>query len=192
MPVPLPVNATALDTAADRERGDGAHEVAPDIAYLRLAIVNVVFLGPSGAGDRGWVLVDAGLPGTKGMITRAAEARFGAGARPAAILLTHGHFDHVGVLEELAEEWDVPVFAHVLEHPYLDGTAAYPPPDPDVGGGLMSTLSPLFPRSPSASAHGCARSAWMLACLSCRRGGGSSRRATALAMSHSGVMPIAR
>jgi glyoxylase-like metal-dependent hydrolase (beta-lactamase superfamily II) len=148
MPVPLPEDATALDAAADHERGDGVHEVAPDIAYLRLAIVNVVFLGPAGAGDRGWVLVDAGLPETKGMITRAAEARFGAGARPAAIVLTHGHFDHVGVLEDLAEEWDVPVFAHVLEHPYLDGTAAYPPPDPSVGGGLMSTLSPLFPRRP--------------------------------------------
>ncbi|TCH98319.1 MBL fold metallo-hydrolase [Roseococcus sp. SYP-B2431] len=148
MPVPLPEDATAFDAAADHERGDGVHEVAPDIAYLRLAIVNVAFLGPAGAGDRGWVLVDAGLPGTKGMITRAAEARFGAGARPAAILLTHGHFDHVGVLVDLAEEWDVPVFAHALEHPYLDGTAAYPPPDPGVGGGLMSTLSPLFPRDP--------------------------------------------
>ncbi|MDB5414519.1 MAG: hypothetical protein JWR10_2854 [Rubritepida sp.] len=148
MPVPLSKASIAIDSSADRDRGDGVHEVAADIAYLRLAIVNVAFLGLSGAGDRGWVLVDAGIPGTKAMITRAAEARFGAGARPAAILLTHGHFDHVGVLESLAEEWDAPVFAHPLEHPYLTGTASYPPPDPAVGGGLMSALSPLFPRSP--------------------------------------------
>ncbi|MBZ9922767.1 MBL fold metallo-hydrolase, partial [Mesorhizobium sp. BR1-1-7] len=32
--------------------------------------------------------------------------------------------------------------------PYLDGTEAYPPPDPWVGGGLMALLSPLFPRGP--------------------------------------------
>src|SRR5690606_15168370 len=50
--------------AVRRPRGGLAHAVAPDIAWRRLAMVNVVFLGPRGAGDRGWVLVDAGLRGT--------------------------------------------------------------------------------------------------------------------------------
>ena len=127
---------------------EGSHEIAPDIAYKRLAMVNVVFVGERGAGDRNWVLVDAGLPGTKSMIERAAAERFGDGARPAAVVLTHGHFDHVGVLESLADAWDVPVYAHELERPYLDGSASYPPPDPTVGGGIMPVLSPLFPRSP--------------------------------------------
>jgi glyoxylase-like metal-dependent hydrolase (beta-lactamase superfamily II) len=40
----------------------------------------------------------------------------------AAIIMTHGHFDHVGVLEDLAETWQAPVYAHELERPYLDGT----------------------------------------------------------------------
>jgi glyoxylase-like metal-dependent hydrolase (beta-lactamase superfamily II) len=62
--------------------------------------------------------------------------------------LTHGHFDHVGSLETLAKERDVPVYAHALEHRYLNGTESYPPPDPTVGGGLMSLLSPLYPRKP--------------------------------------------
>ncbi|HTN62356.1 MAG TPA: MBL fold metallo-hydrolase [Devosia sp.] len=31
-----------------------------------------------------------------------AAAWFGEGARPAAIIQTHGHFDHVGTLEELS------------------------------------------------------------------------------------------
>jgi glyoxylase-like metal-dependent hydrolase (beta-lactamase superfamily II) len=62
--------------------------------------------------------------------------------------LTHGHFDHVGPLETLAKDWDVPVYAHMLEHRYLNGTESYPPPDPTVGGGLMSLLSPLYPRKP--------------------------------------------
>ena len=34
--------------------------------------------------------------------------------------MTHGHFDHVGSLEKLANEWHVPVYAHYLEVPYLN------------------------------------------------------------------------
>lgn len=134
--------------AQDHDGGGQSREVAPDIAYLRAMLANVVFVGPPGAGDRGWVLVDAGVPGTETLIKRAAAARFGAEARPSAIVLTHGHFDHVGVLESLAAEWDAPVYAHALERPYLDGSAAYPPGDPTVGGGLLAALAPLYPTHP--------------------------------------------
>lgn len=122
--------------------------VTADVARLAQPIVNVYLVGMPGAGDRGWVLVDAGLPFTAGQITDAAARRFGGQARPAAIVMTHGHFDHVGALEELAERWDVPVYAHELELPYLTGRSPYPPPDPRVGGGAMSWLSFLFPRGP--------------------------------------------
>ena len=132
--------------AAEIEDG-GVHIVASDLAYQRLGIVNVVYVGEAGASDGEWVLVDAGLMGTSALILRAVEQRFN-GSRPAAIVLTHGHFDHVGVLETLAQRWDVPVVAHPLELPYLNGNASYPPPDPTVGGGLMAALSPLYPRAP--------------------------------------------
>ncbi|MDX0451886.1 MBL fold metallo-hydrolase [Sinorhizobium medicae] len=146
--IPLGPSAVADKPQSDAARDDGTQEIARDLAYRRLAIVNVAFFGEPGCGERGWVLIDAGVVGTKALIKQAAAERFGPDARPAAIVMTHGHFDHIGALEDLADEWDVPVFAHPLEQPYLDGRAAYPPPDPSVGGGLMSLLSPLFPRGP--------------------------------------------
>jgi len=146
--IPLSPDSRAFDPDADDIRNDKTHEVAPDVAYRRLGMVNVVFVGLPNAADRGWVLVDAGLPGTAGLITSAAEHRFGANVRPSAIVMTHGHFDHNGALETLAEKWDVPVYAHPQELPYLNGTLSYPPPDPSVGGGLMALLSPLYPRGP--------------------------------------------
>jgi Zn-dependent hydrolases, including glyoxylases len=144
--VPLSKAARADDPAYDKARNDETHEVAPDVAYQRLALVNVAYVGVPGSNE--WVLIDTGVPGTARFIKAAAAARFGKESRPAAIVITHGHFDHVGALETLAREWDVPVYAHIHELPYLDGRAAYPPPDPSVGGGIMSTLSPLFPRGP--------------------------------------------
>lgn len=145
--IPMDPAARADSPRYDDVRDDGTHEVAPDLAYRRLAIVNVVFYGAPRGGDGHWVLIDAGIGGTAGLIIRAAEERF-RGVPPAAIILTHGHVDHVGGLEELAERWNAPIYAHELEQPYLDGRAAYPPPDPTVGGGLMAAFSGLFPRGP--------------------------------------------
>lgn len=121
-------------------------DVAPDVVCVRTLIANLCLVGPPGAGDGEWVLVDAGVPYSAGMILKAVRRRFGAERRPGAILLTHGHFDHVGALVQLADRWEVPVYAHERELPYLTGAADYPPPDPTVGGGLMARLSPLYPR----------------------------------------------
>ena len=141
----VPASRSAEAPGVDR---DGVREVAPDIAYQRRLIVNVVFFGKAGAGSGRWVLRDAGIPGSTDDILRAAETRFGVGARPVGIIMTHGHFDHVGALEDLLELWNVPVYAHRLELPYLNGGSSYPPPDPGVGGGLMSAMSRFYPRGP--------------------------------------------
>lgn len=122
-------------------------DLGSDLACLRCGIVNVAFVGAAGAGDRGWYLVDAGLEGSAPSILKAARRRYGM-SRPAAILLTHGHFDHVGALHRLADEWDTPIYAHAEEHPYLTGRRNYPPAAPEVGGGMMAELSWLFPRHP--------------------------------------------
>ncbi|MDA9469338.1 MBL fold metallo-hydrolase [Bradyrhizobium sp. CCBAU 53415] len=146
--IPLSSAAEAEQAAFDFDRNDDTRQIVPDVAYRQLAIVNVIFVGFEGAGDGNWVLVDAGIPGSAYAIRSAAGARFGGQGRPACIVMTHAHFDHVGALETLANEWDVPVYAHHAEHPYLDGTRNYPPADPSVGGGLLALLSPLFPTRP--------------------------------------------
>ena len=148
MPEQIPLSKDAIADLPNDPTEDGMHDVTTDVAYKRLGIVNIAVIGAPGATDGQWALIDAGISGTAGLIRRAAEHRFGKNARPAAILMTHAHFDHVGALKTLADAWDVPVYAHRLELPYLAGVASYPPPDPTVGGGMMSLMSPLFPRSP--------------------------------------------
>lgn len=119
-------------------------EVTPDIARLRIGFVNVFLVGSPRPGAP-WALVDAGLAMGAARILAVAAERYGVDARPAGIILTHGHFDHVGALEALLGVWNVPVYAHTAELPFLTGRADYPPPDPTVGGGAMARLSPLFP-----------------------------------------------
>ena len=124
-------------------------QAADGIWWMRTLMANVAFLGSA---DR-WILVDAGLRGYAGAIERAAAELFGSSRAPEAIVLTHGHFDHVGSIQPLVRRWRVPVYAHTLELPYITGLASYPPPDPLVGGGGMSWSSPLLPRGPIDLGH---------------------------------------
>jgi len=120
--------------------------VAHNVWGKKLGIVNIYMIASST--DFGqWVLVDAGMRGYHNEIIDMAEQLFG-DYPPAAIILTHGHFDHVGCLKVLLEKWDVPVYAHQAELPYLTGRTYYPSPDPSVGGGLLSLLSFTFPSKP--------------------------------------------
>lgn len=121
-------------------------EAAPDLYVLTVQIVNVIFVGFPDRG--GWVLVDAGMPKSAGELMAAAGDCFGHEARPDAIVLTHGHFDHVGAIVELTERWDVPVYAHERELPYLTGKRPYPPANPTVSSGLVAKMSPWFPNEP--------------------------------------------
>lgn len=42
------------------------------------------------------------------------------GAKPVAILLTHGHFDHAGAAEELADKYQISIYAHEAERETLE------------------------------------------------------------------------
>lgn len=117
-------------------------EVARGVWYVPALMANAYFIGER---NEPWVLIDAGVPGSAPWFHAAAQYVYG-DRKPEAIVLTHGHFDHVGALKELADAWNVPIYAHGLEWPYLDGRDDYPPPDPTVGG-LMAQMSRVFPRS---------------------------------------------
>jgi glyoxylase-like metal-dependent hydrolase (beta-lactamase superfamily II) len=119
--------------------------IAERVIGLQILFVNLFAIS---AKDGSWVLVDTGLRHAGDRIRRWVLEKFPANPAPLAIILTHGHFDHVGTVRELAEEWDVPVYAHQRELPYLTGDKSYPDPDPSVGGGAMARLSFLYPQEP--------------------------------------------
>src|SRR3954468_11903667 len=109
---------------SNKEGSSGYCQVVHDLARIPVVLVNAYMFGSPGGGDRSWVMIDTGIEWGRQRILQAVQQRFG-DARPAAIVLTHGHFDHVGSLPELAERWDVPVFVHPLERPFLDGSSSY-------------------------------------------------------------------
>jgi glyoxylase-like metal-dependent hydrolase (beta-lactamase superfamily II) len=115
-------------------------EIAANLAVVEMRMSNAYLAGNAAS----WALVDAGTPGNEGNIKEAAEARFGPGAMPRSIVLTHGHLDHSGSALALAETWGVPVYAHALEFPYLSGRSLYPPMDPTAPG-FFSFMTRFMP-----------------------------------------------
>lgn len=120
-------------------------EVCVGVYCYTNQIVNVVMIGFPGLGD--WVMVDTGMPKCGQEIIAVANKRFG-GKPPRAILLTHGHFDHVGGIVDMIKEWNVPVYAHSMEFPFLTGKLAYPNPDTSVEGGFLAKISSIYPHEP--------------------------------------------
>jgi glyoxylase-like metal-dependent hydrolase (beta-lactamase superfamily II) len=115
-------------------------QIAPEVIRIPVSIGNCYLVGTRGQ----WVLVDSGPEGHAKQIRKVAEEYFGPDARPEAIVLTHGHFDHAGSAGALSKHWGVSIYAHRLEMPYLTGKSKYPPPDPTVGG-FMAQMIRFFP-----------------------------------------------
>ena len=113
-------------------------EIAPHVHHLQIGFVNTYAITTP---DDDWVLLDTGIkPGYA--LVKGLEKQFG--RPPLGIVLTHGHFDHAGNAWQLAEEWDVKIYAHPREKPYLTGDEQYPPVDPTVGGAL-AFMTRFFP-----------------------------------------------
>jgi glyoxylase-like metal-dependent hydrolase (beta-lactamase superfamily II) len=115
-------------------------QLARDLTVIKTLVSNAYLVGNSDC----WILIDTLASGRERAIKQAAEARFGPSARPQAIVLSHGHIDHSGSAAGLADYWNVKIYAHRLEHPYLRGRSLYPPLD-HTAPGFFSGLSRLFP-----------------------------------------------
>ncbi len=126
----------------EKQKQDNKSEtIANGIRHLKILFVNAYFVETPE--NNSWVLVDSGIPYSSGKIISYAEEVYGAGAKPSAIVLTHGHFDHAGAALALAAHWDVPIYAHHLEMPYLTGKSDFAPQDPSVGGAIAQ-MSRMF------------------------------------------------
>ena len=136
------MTATLSDLGIDSNRIGQFVDVTTGVGRLSVVFVNLYTIDlPQG----GWMLVDTGVPFSGWYVQKALDARYGPGAKPLAILLTHAHFDHSGNASAFASAWDVPVYVHPLEMPYVTGQSDYPPQDPTPGGAICF-LSRFFPR----------------------------------------------
>src|SRR5690625_483712 len=70
----------------------------------------------------GITLIDTGLK----FMRKKSQKKFAQKGNLQRILLTHGHPDHVGALNQILQSHEVPVYAHRDEHPYLQGEVPYP------------------------------------------------------------------
>jgi len=82
------------------------------VTVIKFRMVNAYLL----AGEKGCVLVDTGVRGSEGKILEAAEALGFAPHDIKLIILTHGHTDHYGSVQALAEKTGAEVLVHKAEY----------------------------------------------------------------------------
>lgn len=123
--------------------------VAPGVIRVHRAAVNLYLV----TSPDGLILIDAGLPGMWRTLLRALRE---VGATPDdihAVLLTHGHFDHVGLSDRLHGEHRVRSHVHpadeeLAQHPYR-----YRPQRPRVSAPLRHPRGiPILARMTAAGA----------------------------------------
>ncbi|MDE3721963.1 MBL fold metallo-hydrolase [Nocardiopsis sp. N85] len=101
-------------------------EVAPGVHRLGDAVVNFYLMET----DEGLVLVDSGLPDHSAVLLDAV-ARVGGDLR--AVVLTHGHADHIGLAARALSRTGTTIWVHEADAPLLGGgpdrAMAYSPPE---------------------------------------------------------------
>ncbi|MGY3566582.1 MBL fold metallo-hydrolase [Sinomonas sp. RB5] len=85
---------------------------APGIHRLEHAATNLYVVDEGGS----LLLVDAGFPSSERLLAQAVR-ELGRGPEDIrALVLTHGHFDHIGSATRLRARLGIPVYAHAADH----------------------------------------------------------------------------
>jgi glyoxylase-like metal-dependent hydrolase (beta-lactamase superfamily II) len=105
--------------------------------------VDQIELGPIGTNTylvrASAVAGEAVVVDPSGDATTIQQALAAAGARCTAILVTHGHFDHIVSLADLADQTGAPVYAPAGERMLIEEPAAFTPPGITVRAATADT-----------------------------------------------------
>ncbi len=94
--------------------------------------------------DEGVVLVDAGGPKQSGNIVAGLEKAGIAPGDVRLIVLTHGHWDHIGSAAEMHEITGAPIAMHEHDRACLEESVVEMPPGVTTWGKMLSALLSLF------------------------------------------------
>lgn len=110
----------------------GSEQLTPGIRRIGGGLVNVYLVEESGS----VTIVDAGAPAYFGRLPAELAAMGRSLADVRAVVLTHGHSDHIGFAERIRSERGVPVRVHELDAPLARGEV----PNPSKGFGPTKPL----------------------------------------------------